>query len=325
MSDDETSNTPATRDRREAVREKAQQVHAQQRRSRLIRRVSVAAAVVVAVGAIAGVVAWTFTSAASKPLLSPANMQNDGVVVEVISGGTFGNAAATAVDADAASAAPTAEPTEEPAPEETADPEATEAAVGAMDIRVYLDYMSPDAAAFQLANAGQLSQWVTDGAATLSYHPVALLSAKSNGTKYSLRAANASACVASHAPDTFFAYNHELLAKQPAQNSPGYTDAELADLAQASGIANPKVVRACIENEDFAPWAKDATERALSEALPGTDDTSLTGTVMVLVNGQPYVGALGNAKEFAQFVLTVSSDTYYKATATPTPTPTPSS
>ena len=33
---------------------------------------------------------------------------------------------------------------------------------------------------------------------------------------------------------------------------------------------------------------------------------------MILVNGTPYVGALDDPKEFAQFVLTIASDAYYK-------------
>ena len=44
---------------------------------------------------------------------------------------------------------------------------------------------------------------------------------------------------------------------------------------------------------------------------------------MVLVNGTPYVGALDDPKEFAQFVLTIASDAYYKEPRAPTPTPTP--
>ena len=75
MSNDETPNVPAARGRREAVREKAEQVHAQQSRARIIRRVSAGSAIVAAVVAIGVVVTWVFASAASKPLLSPANMQ----------------------------------------------------------------------------------------------------------------------------------------------------------------------------------------------------------------------------------------------------------
>ena len=89
-------------------------------------------------------------------------------------------------------------------------------------------------------------------------------------------------------------------------------------MAQASGVESPKVVRSCIEKQAFASWAKSATERAL-QGLPDTEDVALTGTPMVLVNGMPYVGALDDPKEFAQFVLTSASDAYY---STPTPTAT---
>ena len=44
---------------------------------------------------------------------------------------------------------------------------------------------------------------------------------------------------------------------------------------------------------------------------------------MILVNGTPYVGALDDPKEFAQFVLTIASDTYYKESGATPPTPTP--
>ena len=54
----------------------------------------------------------------------------------------------------------------------------------------------------------------------------------------------------------------------------------------ASGVESPKVVRSCIEKQAFATWAKAATERAL-QGLPDTDDVALTGTPMVLVNGIP--------------------------------------
>ncbi|HEX5859208.1 MAG TPA: thioredoxin domain-containing protein, partial [Microbacterium sp.] len=265
MSNDEMPNVPAARGRREAVREKAQQVHAQQSRARIIRRVSAALAIVAAVVAIGVVVTWVFASAASKPLLNPANMKDDGIVVDAaiplssVAGGTLADATPTPTPApEVAEATPT--------PEATTPPP--------VDIRVYVDYLSTGAAEFQLANAKQLSQWVTDEAAVLTYHPVALLTAKSNGTKYSMRAANATACVATHEPETFFTFNHELLIKQPEVDTDGYTDPELAAMAIAAGAANPKAVRACIEDEDFASWVRDATERALSEPLPGTEDVT---------------------------------------------------
>ncbi|MET0735659.1 MAG: thioredoxin domain-containing protein [Microbacterium sp.] len=307
MSSDESSNETAASDRRDAVREKAQQVQASQLRSRRVRTASIAVSVVAVVAIAAVVVTWAVSSAASKPLLSPSNVTDDGFVVTTVAG-VGSEIDSVTVD-------------DEPTPEAT-DAAATPAPTdhSTVDIRVYVDYLASGSRDFQVANVQQLREWVTEDAATLTYYPVAMLTAKSNGTKYSLRAASAAACVATHSPDTFFAYNNALLAQQPEVDSDGLSDGELADLAIASGAQMPKVVRACIEGEEFATWAKAATDRAL-EGLPDTDGVALTGAPMVLVNGMPYVGALDDPKEFAQFVLTIASDAYYKEHPSASPTP----
>ncbi|MFF2488692.1 DsbA family protein [Microbacterium sp. NPDC058062] len=311
MSSDESQNA-APSERRDAVREKAQQVKARQSRARLIRRTSLVAVALAFVAVIAVVVTWTVSSSASKPTMSPASGVDGGFVVTDVTGaGVAGDSSAGGLVEGEASTTPETEPT----------PTSTPTDAPAVDIRVYVDYLSTGSREFQLANMKQLSQWIDDGAATLTYYPVAMLTAKSNGTKYSLRAAGAAACVAQHSPDYFFAFNDALLRQQPEVDSDGLSDDELATLAQATGLDGGKVVRACIEDQSYASWAKAATEQALKE-LPGTDGVALTGTPMVLVNGTQYVGKLDDPKEFAQFVLTIASDAYYKATPTPTPTPT---
>ncbi|MFE7844215.1 DsbA family protein [Microbacterium sp. NPDC057407] len=313
MSSDESPNAAAASERRDAVREKAQQVQARQSRARVIRGAVIATTVLAVVVVVAVVVTWAVSSAASKPMLSPDGAHDGGFVIT----GVTGVGLATD-DPDGSAAADEQTPTSEPTPDAT--PTATPTAQPVVDIRVYVDYLSTGSRDFQLANVQQLSEWVSEDAATLSYYPVAMLTSKSNGTKYSLRAASAAACVAAHSPEYFFAFNNALLSQQPEVDSDGYTDSELADMAIASGAEGAKVIRSCIEEQAFASWAKNATERAL-DGLPDTDDVALTGTPMVLVNGQPYVGALDDPKEFAQFVLTVASDAYYEETPSPSPTP----
>ncbi|NII68474.1 DsbA family protein [Microbacterium ulmi] len=302
---------PEKRDRREAVREKAQLVQAQQSRARAIRRGALATGIVAVVAVAAVVVTWVVGSAVSKPMLTPANSTHDGFAVTAVTG-----VAATAGLSGLGDPTPTPTPVAE---EPTPDP--TETQRGAVDIRVYVDYLSPQSRDFQVANAQQLASWVDQDAATLTYYPVAMLTSKSNGTKYSLRAASAAACVASFSRDSFFAFNHALLTQQPTVDSDGLDDKALADLAIASGAESPKTVRSCIQDETYATWAKGATERAL-KGLPDTDGAALTGAPMVLVNGKTYVGALDDAAEFAQFVLTIASDDYY-VTPSPTPSTTP--
>ncbi|MEQ6897558.1 thioredoxin domain-containing protein [Microbacterium sp. KR10-403] len=318
MSNDESSNAPEPNDRRSAVREKAQLVHARQKRARAIRTTALTVGAVAVVAVVATGVTMAVTSQTSRPDMSPANVVDDGFAVTSVNG--------VAVDAGAQSvdATPSATPSDaaKSAGSSAETPDPAETGTGAVDIRVYVDYYAPGAKQFQVANVQQLTRWVNQDAATLSYYPVAMLSAKSNGTKYSQRAASASACVATHSPDSFFAFNNALLSKQPEQGDDGFTDAELADLAIASGADDPKTVRECIEGENYVTWVKDATERALV-GIPDTQGVALTGTPMILVNGQPYAGALDDPKEFAQFVLTISSDAYYHS-AEPTPTVTPS-
>ena len=301
MSNDDSSNVPASSDRREAVREKAQQVQAKHARARILRLSGLAAVAIIVVAAIVTGVVMAVNSAASTPAASPQNVTEDGgIPITSVAGVSTGMTTESAT----------------PAPE----PSPSASSASTVDIRIYVDYLAPGAREFEMANASQLSKWVTAGSATLSYHPVAMLTAKSNGTKYSLRSASAAACVATLSPETSYAFTHELLLQQPDIDSAGMTDSDLAALAIATGATSPKEVRDCIEGEDFIAWARAATDAALDE-IPGTDGLTLTGTPLVLVNGQPYQGSLKDPKEFAQFVLTTASTSYYRGTATPTPSP----
>ena len=303
MSSDETGASPDPRDRREAVRVKAQQVKARQARNRVLRRAAIVLAILVVVGG-GALYSWfaVFQPALSKPTLQPANFTaDDGVVVD----DTIQRALA-AEDPQATTAPAETDPAEDPAEEP-------------ISIHVYVDYLSEAAGEFQRVNADQLEEWRSQGAVRVVYHPVAMLTSKSNGTKYSQRAAGAVACVVDHAPEAFEKFNHELLTNQPAPDSDGFSDAELADRAIATGARDTKTVRSCIENEDFVAWAREATERALNEPLPGTKNT-LDGVPTILVDGQPYVGALDVPEEFAAFLLAIDSESYLES-ATPTPEP----
>ncbi|WP_435746537.1 DsbA family protein [Microbacterium sp. PMB16] len=312
MSSDETPNVPTPRNSREAVREKAQQVHAQQSRARLMRRIIIGAVAVVAVGAIGTAVTLAVSAQVSKPQLTPTGMEADGVTVNDIAAIAASDESLTTPAPEATESGDKATPTPEPTTSQK------------VDIHIYVDYLSPDAGEFERANARQLASWITEGAVSVTYHPVALLTASSNGTKYSLRSAAAAACVATHSPAQFYAFNHDLLDDQPEVGSDGLSDADLANLAGAVGVDNAKAVRSCIQDEDFVTWAKDATTRALEGPLAGSDDLALQAAPMIVANGEAYVGALDDPAEFSQFVLTVASDAFYES-ETPAPTETPTS
>lgn len=308
---------------RDAVREKAQQVKARQSRARIARISALSIGGLALAAGVVTVIAWTLHSTPTPPTVSPVNMTNDGVAIN--------SAAVVPLSAPAEGEDAIVDNELKAAGQEKADEqpqnrggEAAAADTTVVNVRIYLDYHSEGAATFQQANASQLSEWVREGAITLSYHPIALHTAKSNGTKYSLRAAAAASCVAVEAPESFFAYNHELLAKQPPQDNDGLSDDELASLAAAVGVTNPADIRNCIDERTYVTWARQATERALANPLPETQGITLTDSPTILVNGKPYVGQLADPAEFSQFVLTASSDAYYKSTAkNPTPSATP--
>jgi len=314
MSSDETPNVPTSRHAREAVREKAQKVHAKQSRARIIRGVVIGVVAIAVVGAAGVGIASAVSSAVNKPELTPSNMQDDGVVVQELSAAATKRSTTDATPTETPAAETPAPGAASPSPTTTASP---------VEIHVYVDYLSSNAGDFERTNARQIESWIGQGAATVVYHPIALLTANSNGTKYSLRAAAAAACVANFDPDKFYTYNHELLTDQPAVDSDGKSDAQLADLAQAIGVEDVKGVRSCIEGKDYTGWVKDATARAAKGPLPGSKKLALNAAPTIVVNGQAYVGAMDDPNEFSQFVFAVSSDTYY-GTPTPTRSPSPS-
>lgn len=307
MTNDDHSELEST-EQRQAVRAKAQRVQAAQKRWRAVRVSILIVLALAVVAAIIVAVTLVVSSAATKPAPVPANVVDDGVQI-----------GASAVNLPTSAGNGTLTPTSAPS---TAAPTAAP-----VSVVIYSDYLDAKAATFQTANARQLAQLVSDGAITLSYHPLATLAHKSNGTKYSLRASGAAACVASYSPDLFFAYSYELMLKQPGLDDDGPTDEDLADLAIALGISNQDGLRTCIANATYEPWVKTVTERAVEGPLPDTKAT-IGELPLVLINGVPYVGSLDQPAELLQAVMAAESKAYFEtaspspsSTVTPTPTP----
>ena len=180
-----------------------------------------------------------------------------------------------------------------------------------VEILVYVDYQCPICAIFELPNSEQLKNWVDSGAATLELHPISFLDGRGSPNAFSSRAANASLCVADYSPESFFAYNTRLFQAQPTEGAPGAENSELIAFAQEVGATNIEQVSSCINSKMFGSFIKDATERALSEPIPGTD-LKVTGTPAIFVNGQQYTWSTGDElaspARFAQFVQLVTAD-----------------
>lgn len=317
---DDAAVARTAEDRRQALRRKAKQVTTKQRVSLVVVRAVIALVVIAAVVAAAIWIWRTVVPEVTEPAAEPDNFVEGGFSLE---GRDLSSMLASATSSEDVDAEGDEDAQDDGAQDDGAqdDAESDEEAREPLDIHIYVDYLSEDSGAFERANAAQLAEWVTEEAVTVTYHPVALLTSKSNGTRFSQRAAAAAACVATESPDTFVAFNHDLLLNQPQIDTEGYSNSELADLATAVGAENTSAVRECIEDGRYTDWARASTNAALDGPLPGTDDATLTGAPMILIGGVPYTGAVDDAGELSQFVLTVESDEYFQ---TPEPTPSPS-
>ncbi|MWB97724.1 DsbA family protein [Agromyces seonyuensis] len=296
---------PTRNDRRDAAREKARQLREDQkkrdRRQRWLLQGGVAVVVVVAIAIVSLVVMNSITPA--KP--GPQNMASDGILlVQGEDGASISAVRTGGVPADG-----------EPVPT------VPDASGDVANIVIYVDYLCANCGDFEAANGELLQTMVTSGFATLEIHPLGMLKTLSQGTQYSVRAANAAACVADASPDDFFAYHQALFAQQPEENTPGLTDEELADLASDTGVGSLDAVTTCITDREFTTWVGQATERALDGPLPNTEVENVQGTPTVLVNGLQYTGANDDSDEFRSFVQQALSTAAEKATPTPTPTP----
>ncbi|MDP4585864.1 MAG: DsbA family protein [Microbacteriaceae bacterium] len=260
---------------------------AREKRNRLFIQLSLGVTAVTVIGVLAAVILTGLQPAGPGPL----NMQSDGIKI----GG--GNVAVKtpALEADAS---PVASPAN---------------ANNVVEIALWVDYLCPICGQFEEANSAVIADLLERGAATIEIHPIAILTNRSQGTQYSLRAANAAGCVANNYPNSFLDFHNALYANQPDEGTEGLTDDELIALATGAG-AGPEV-ESCINDGTFKDWVKSSTERAISGdiAINNLDKkfTSVTGTPTVLINGKQFNPSYDRAA-----ALPFSSEEFLRAVVT---------
>jgi protein-disulfide isomerase len=290
---------PGGTDARAAAKERARELRTLHRKQERRRRLTIQLSVLGGALVVIAIVAVTLVTMNQAPARGPLNMASDGIRI-----GTDLKAMRT----------PGLQPSATPV---ATEPEQT----GVVDIRIYVDYLCENCGTFENNNAEQLRKWVSSGAATLEIHPIALLTTKSAGTQYSLRAANAAACVAEYSPDAFFDFHESLFVDQPKEGTEGLSNDQLLARAVKAGVTDGSKIKTCIEKKRFASWVQAATVRALNGPIPGADIPAITTAPTVIVDGKRFTYTKDfDAKELAQFVTGAAGDSF---TATPTPTPSP--
>jgi protein-disulfide isomerase len=272
---------------REAAREKAKAMRlagsARERRNRLFLQLGLGAVALLVIGTLVAVISTAFKPEGPGPL----NMASDGIKI-----GQNGVAVST--------------PALQPGKSPTATP-ANKA--GVVDITIFVDYMCPYCGAFEQTNMATIDELLSRGVATLEVHPMAFVNT-AQGLDYSTRAANAAACVANYAPNSYLKFHNLLYTNQPAENTPGLSNDELATYAQQAGAAS--TISDCINNGEFDGWVAGATLRAQNgDIAVNKRDASFDkvhGTPTILINGKPVEFAQPYKQEdFLNAVLAAAS------------------
>lgn len=306
MSDNESMSMRSSKNERRAeAREKARQLRQEHQKKERRARLMLQGGVALAAVAIIAIIALVLVNSVRPAGPGPRNMASDGIRIGE------GLAAVTT---------PALAPDDRPITSE-ANP------TGVVDIQIFVDYLCPICGEFEEENGPLIRTLVESGAATVEYRPIAILTNMSAGTQYSLRAANAAACVANYEPNSFFDVNEALFAAQPEEGSPGLDDTELLEVIESAGASAPQIKR-CIADRTFKSWVQAATDRATTGPLAVRDAEidSIPGTPTVLVNGQLFEYRYPfEQSEFSQFVLQAAGDEFStNPTPSPSPTPTPS-
>ncbi|MEO5535295.1 MAG: thioredoxin domain-containing protein [Pseudolysinimonas sp.] len=290
--------------RRDEAREIARIEREKRQKSEARNTILIRGGVTVAIVAVIAAVGWGIWIGTRPEGAGPANMASDGILL------TGSNGAITPVTTDGVPAGADPTPT---------DPKKYDVPV---HIVTYIDFGCPFCNQFETANSGQIRQLLQDGLGTLEVHPINLLSTSFLGSGYSLRSANAGACVAAYAPDKFLDVSDAFFKQQPAENTAGLTDAEIVTLLASAGASSDKIT-SCVNNEEFKGWVNASTTRVLSDPALKNPGSGKFGTPTIIVNGVFYQPSnLSDPQEFATF-LTKNADFSSGGGATPSPTPTP--
>lgn len=143
-------------------------------------------------------------------------------------------------------------------------------------VDIYQDYMCPYCGEFDRANAADLSALAASGQAQIRLHPMNFLDSASQGTKYSTRAANALVTVFKAEPDKVLAFNTALYEAQPAENTPGLTDAQIAEQAKAAGVSDATIATFTqLSNVEFV---NNTTQAAFADGIESTPTILINGT-----------------------------------------------
>jgi len=154
---------------------------------------------------------------------------------------------------------------------------------GPVTIDLYEDFMCPICHEFETQSGATLNQLVAEKKVTVRYHTVAILDDRSQGTKYSTRAAGAAAEAAQEGK--FKEYHDVLYQNQPEENSTGLSDAKLIELGKSVGLGD--TFAAAVTNKTYDAWVATVTDTFSARGFNGTPTIVVNGKQLTTPDGHP--------------------------------------
>ena len=149
-------------------------------------------------------------------------------------------------------------------------------------IDAYEDFLCPICGQFETANAPAIDKQLAAGTIKVRYHMLNLLDDRSTPSGYSTMAANTALAVATAEPTKFVDFHASLFGKQPEENGPGWTQAQLTNLASRLGVSG-QAFDGVVTGNIYG--AKIQADLAAAEANPALQQQGGFGTPTVVANG----------------------------------------
>lgn len=149
----------------------------------------------------------------------------------------------------------------------------------AVVVTVYSDPICPWCAVFEQVAMPVLDEMRLAGDVVIDHRVVGNLDAQSMGSRYSTRAAQALYTVADLAPEAYLDFETALFANQPAEQTTGLTDEQIADIALDAGV--PSAAVDAIADGTYTWWVGQVTDAA-RDLYDGR-----LATPSVRLNGEP--------------------------------------
>lgn len=155
-------------------------------------------------------------------------------------------------------------------------------------IDAYEDFLCPICGQFESSNFTDVAKQLQAGTIKVRYHMINLLDSSSVPQGYSLMAANTALAVATVAPAKFIDFHYSLYQKQPEENGPGWTQAQLTSLANRLGVSGSEF-DSLVNNKTYEKQIQTNLNNAeQNQALFQVDSSGTKGfgTPTIVANGQ---------------------------------------